>query len=67
MACIAEVISTDLKSNDQEGESLAELPGQFSLKFYLIKDGIQAINILRIRELETNCTLVFLWDSFVGC
>ncbi|NOZ34129.1 MAG: fructose-6-phosphate aldolase [Chlorobi bacterium] len=55
----AEVISTDLEGMIKEGEALAALHPQITIKVPMIKDGIKAIKYFSDKGLKTNCTLVF--------
>lgn len=55
----AEVISTDLESIIKEGEALAALHPQITIKVPMIKEGIKAIKYFSDKGLKTNCTLVF--------
>ncbi|MCD6556880.1 MAG: fructose-6-phosphate aldolase [Bacteroidales bacterium] len=55
----AEVISTDLEGMIREGEALAALHPQITIKVPVIKEGIKAIKYFSDKGLKTNCTLVF--------
>lgn len=55
----AEVISTDYDSMIKEGEMLAALHPQITIKVPMIKDGIKAIKYFSEKGYKTNCTLVF--------
>jgi transaldolase len=55
----AEVISTDFEGMIREGEELAALHPQITIKVPMIKDGIKAIKYFTDKGLKTNCTLVF--------
>lgn len=55
----AEVISTDLKGMIKEGEALAALHPQITVKVPIIKEGIKAIKYFSDKGIKTNCTLVF--------
>ncbi len=55
----AEVISTDLEGMKKEGEALAALHPQITIKIPMIKEGIKAIKYFSDKGLKTNCTLVF--------
>lgn len=55
----AEVISTDLEGMIKEGEALAALHSQITIKVPMIKEGIKAIKYFSDKGLKTNCTLVF--------
>ena len=55
----AEVISTDLEGMIKEGEALAALHPQITIKVPVIKEGIKAIKYFSDKGLKTNCTLVF--------
>ncbi len=55
----AEVISTDFEGMIKEGEALAALHPQITIKVPVIKDGIKAIKYFSEKNLKTNCTLVF--------
>ncbi len=55
----AEVISTDYNGIIKEGEKLAKLHPQITVKVPMIKDGIKAIKYFSDMGIKTNCTLVF--------
>jgi transaldolase len=55
----AEVISTDLDGMIKEGEALAALHPQITIKVPIIKEGVKAIKYFSNKGLKTNCTLVF--------
>ena len=55
----AEVISTDYEGMIKEGEILAALHPQITVKVPVIKDGIKAIKYFTDKGIKTNCTLVF--------
>ncbi len=55
----AEVISTDFEGMVKEGEKLAKLHSQITVKIPMIKDGIRAIKYFSEKGIKTNCTLVF--------
>lgn len=55
----AEVISTDYDGMIKEGEELAALHPQITIKIPMIKDGIKAIKYFSEKGYKTNCTLVF--------
>ena len=55
----AEVISTDFEGMIKEGEILAALHPQITIKVPMIKEGIKAIKYFSDKGLKTNCTLVF--------
>lgn len=55
----AEVISTDFEGMIKEGEALAALHPQITIKVPMIKDGIKAIKYFSDNGYKTNCTLVF--------
>jgi len=55
----AEVISTDYEGMIKEGEMLAALHPQITIKVPMIKDGIKAIKYFSGKGYKTNCTLVF--------
>lgn len=55
----AEVISTDLKGMIKEGEALAALHPQITVKVPIIKEGVKAIKYFSDKGIKTNCTLVF--------
>ncbi|MCF6366871.1 MAG: fructose-6-phosphate aldolase [Bacteroidales bacterium] len=55
----AEVISTDFEGMVKEGEMLAALHPQITIKVPMIKEGIKAIKYFSDKGLKTNCTLVF--------
>lgn len=55
----AEVISTDFEGMIKEGEKLAALHPQITVKVPMTKDGIKAIKYFTQKDIKTNCTLVF--------
>lgn len=55
----AEVISTNLAGMIEEGEKLAALHPQITVKVPMIKDGIKALKYFSDKGIKTNCTLVF--------
>ena len=55
----AEVISTELNGIIKEGEKLASLHKQITVKVPMIKDGIKALKYFSDNGIKTNCTLVF--------
>ena len=55
----AEVISTDLDGMISEGEKLAALHNQITVKVPMIKDGVKALKYFSDKGIKTNCTLVF--------
>jgi len=55
----AEVISTDYEGMVKEGEILAALHPQITVKVPMTKDGIKAIKYFTQKDIKTNCTLVF--------
>jgi transaldolase len=55
----AEVISTELEGMISEGEKLASLHEQITVKVPMIKDGIKALKYFSDKGIKTNCTLVF--------
>lgn len=55
----AEVISTDFEGMIKEGEMLAALHPQITVKVPMTKDGIKAIKYFTQKDIKTNCTLVF--------
>ncbi|MEA2042512.1 MAG: fructose-6-phosphate aldolase [Bacteroidota bacterium] len=55
----AEVISTDYEGMIAEGEALAALDPQITVKVPVIKEGIKAIKYFSDKGIKTNCTLVF--------
>ncbi len=55
----AEVISTDFEGMIREGEILAALHPQITVKVPMIKEGIKAIKYFSAKNIRTNCTLVF--------
>ena len=55
----AEVISTDYEGMIKEGDALAALHPQITIKVPMIKEGIKAIKYFSGKGLKTNCTLVF--------
>lgn len=55
----AEVISTDFDGMVREGEKLAALHPQITVKVPMTKDGVKAIKYFSQKGIKTNCTLVF--------
>ena len=55
----AEVISTDFAGMVKEGEQLAALHPNITVKVPMIKDGVKAIKYFSSKGIKTNCTLVF--------
>lgn len=55
----AEVISTDFDGMVREGEMLAALHPQITVKLPMIKDGIKACKYFSSKGIKTNVTLVF--------
>ncbi|MFN8350537.1 MAG: fructose-6-phosphate aldolase [Flavobacteriales bacterium] len=55
----AEVISTDFAGMVKEGEQLAALHPNITVKVPMIKDGVKAIKYFSTKGIKTNCTLIF--------
>lgn len=55
----AEVISTEYAGMVAEGEKLAALHPQITVKVPMTKDGVKAIKYFSAKGIKTNCTLVF--------
>lgn len=55
----AEVISTNYEGMIEEGEKLASLHDQITVKIPMIKDGVKALKYFSDKGIKTNCTLVF--------
>jgi len=55
----AEVIATDYEGMIKEGEILAALNPQITVKLPMIKDGIKACKYFSSKGIKTNVTLVF--------
>lgn len=55
----AEVISTDLNGMLAEGERLAALHPNITVKVPMTRDGVKAIKTFSGKGIKTNCTLVF--------
>lgn len=55
----AEVISVDFEGMIKEGEALAKIDPQITVKVPIIKEGIKAIKYFAEKGIKTNCTLVF--------
>lgn len=55
----AEVIATDYDGMVKEGELLAALHPQITVKIPMIKDGVKALKYFSSKGIKTNCTLVF--------
>ncbi len=55
----AEVIATDFNGIVSEGEALAALHPQITVKVPMIKDGVKALKHFSSKGIKTNCTLIF--------
>ncbi len=55
----AEVIATDYEGMIREGEELAALHPQITVKLPCTKEGIKAVKYFSQKCVKTNCTLVF--------
>lgn len=55
----AEVISTDFAGMVKEGEELAALHPNITVKVPMIREGVKAIKYFSGKGIKTNCTLVF--------
>ena len=55
----AEVIATDFDGIVKEGNELAQLHPQITIKVPMIKEGVKALRYFSEKGLKTNCTLVF--------
>ncbi len=55
----AEVIATDFEGMVREGEVLAALHPQITVKVPCTKDGIKAVKYFSEKGIKTNCTLIF--------
>ncbi len=55
----AEVISTELEGMISEGERLAALHPNITVKVPMTRDGVKAIKYFSGKGIKTNCTLVF--------
>jgi transaldolase len=55
----AEVISTDYEGMVREGEDLAALHPNITVKLPMTRDGVKAIKYFHGKGIKTNCTLVF--------
>jgi len=55
----AEVVSIDYEGMIREGERLAALHENITVKIPMIGDGIKALSYFRDRGIKTNCTLIF--------
>lgn len=55
----AEVLSTDYEGIIREGEELAKIDKQITVKVPMIYDGVRAIKYFSSKGIKTNCTLVF--------
>jgi transaldolase len=55
----AEVIATDYEGMIKEGNELAALHPQITVKVPMIKDGVKALRYFSDKGIKTNCTLVF--------
>ncbi|HRN38391.1 MAG TPA: transaldolase family protein, partial [Flavobacteriales bacterium] len=55
----AEVIATDFEGMVHEGEDLAALHPNITVKLPMTRDGVKAIKYFHGKGIKTNCTLVF--------
>ena len=55
----AEVIATDFKGMVREGENLAALHPNITVKLPMTREGVKAIKYFSDKGIKTNCTLVF--------
>ncbi len=55
----AEVIATDFEGMLREGEELASLHPNITVKVPMIREGLKAIKYFSDKGIATNCTLVF--------
>lgn len=55
----AEVLSIDYEGIIKEGEELAKIDEQITVKVPMIYDGVKAIKYFSSKGIKTNCTLVF--------
>lgn len=55
----AEVIATDFEGMVKEGEELAEIAPNITIKVPMTPDGLKAVKIFTERNIKTNVTLVF--------
>lgn len=55
----AEVIATDFQGMVREGEDLAALHPNITVKLPMTRDGVKAIKHFTGKGIKTNCTLVF--------
>ncbi len=55
----AEVIATDFDGIVKEGEALADLHPQITVKVPMLKDGVKALRHFSDEGIKTNCTLIF--------
>jgi transaldolase len=55
----AEVIATDCPGMVREGEDLAALHPNITVKLPMTRDGVKAIKYFHDKGIKTNCTLVF--------
>lgn len=55
----AEVIATDFDGIVKEGEALAALHPQITVKVPMIGDGVKALKHFSSKGIKTNCTLIF--------
>jgi transaldolase len=55
----AEVIATDFPGMVREGEDLAALHPNITVKLPMTRDGVKAIKYFHDKGIKTNCTLVF--------
>lgn len=55
----AEVISTDAKGMIEEGEKLASIAPNITIKVPITQDGLKAVKALSDQNIKTNVTLIF--------
>ena len=55
----AEVISTEADQMIEEGQELAAIAPNITVKIPMTKDGLKAVNVLNGKGIKTNVTLVF--------
>lgn len=55
----AEVISTDAEGMIKEGEELAKIAPNITVKIPMTREGLKAVKALSSKNIETNVTLIF--------
>ena len=55
----AEVISTEFDGMVKEGNRLSKISNQIVVKIPMTKNGVKALKYFSIKNIKTNCTLIF--------